>query len=108
FDSVASSSRAPPPTSTGRLRTWASKVLRRCLRFLPCLRFPRFNPSVVDLPRSSSGRVTMQARRLSCTLLLMATAASAQPAATPDLEGLWVAHARYGPDLRGRLMIFPR
>ncbi len=48
------------------------------------------------------------ARWLSCTLLLMATAGSAQPAATPDLEGLWVAHARYGPDLRGRLMIFPR
>src|SRR5687768_13949900 len=45
---------------------------------------------------------------LSCALLLTAAAASAQPAGTPDLEGLWVAHARYGPDLRGRLMIFPR
>jgi hypothetical protein len=32
----------------------------------------------------------------------MAAAASAQPAGTPDLEGLWVAHARYGPDVRGR------
>ena len=48
------------------------------------------------------------ARWLSCALLLMAAAASAQPAGTPDLEGLWVAHARYGPDVRGRLMIFPR
>ena len=48
------------------------------------------------------------ARWLSCTLLLMASAASAQPAGTPDLEGLWVARARYGPDVRGRLTIYAR
>src|SRR5688572_4221070 len=48
------------------------------------------------------------ARWLSCILGLIAAAASAQPAGTPDLEGLWVAHARFGPDVRGRLMIFPR
>ena len=41
--------------------------------------------------------------------LVIATAASAQqPARTTDLEGLWVAHARYGPDVRGRLMILKR
>src|SRR5262245_47100808 len=45
---------------------------------------------------------------LSCASLLIAAAASAQPAGTRDLAGLWVAHARYGPDVRGRLMILPR
>src|SRR5687767_4791631 len=47
-------------------------------------------------------------RWLSCALLSMAAAAWAEPTATPDLEGLWTAHARYGPDVRGRLMIFKR
>ena len=45
------------------------------------------------------------ARWLSCASLFIAAAASAQLAGTPDLEGLWVAHGRYGPDVRGRLMI---
>ena len=40
-------------------------------------------------------------------MLLAAAAASAEPAAT-DLEGLWVGHARYGPDARGTLMILRR
>jgi CubicO group peptidase (beta-lactamase class C family) len=48
------------------------------------------------------------ARRLACASLVIAMAASAQPAGTPDLEGLWVARARYGPDVRGRLMILGR
>jgi CubicO group peptidase (beta-lactamase class C family) len=43
-----------------------------------------------------------------CASLLIVAVASAQPAAVPDLEGLWVAHARYGPDVRGRLMILRR
>ena len=47
-------------------------------------------------------------RWLSCALLSIAAAAWAEPTATPDLEGLWAAHARYGPDVRGRLMIFKR
>ena len=45
---------------------------------------------------------------LSRAALLVAAAASAQPARKTDLEGLWVAHARYGPDVRGRLMILKR
>ena len=48
------------------------------------------------------------ARWLSCASLLIAAAASAQSGGRQDLEGLWVAHARYGPDVRGRLMIFRR
>jgi len=45
--------------------------------------------------------------------LLVVTAASAQPgsaqpAETLNLEGLWAAHANYGPDVRGRLMILKR
>jgi CubicO group peptidase (beta-lactamase class C family) len=48
------------------------------------------------------------ARWLSCALLLVAAAAWAEPTSTPDLEGLWAAHARYGPDVRGKLMIFKR
>jgi CubicO group peptidase (beta-lactamase class C family) len=38
---------------------------------------------------------------------MIGAAVSAEPAGT-DLEGLWVAHARYGPDVRGRLMILRR
>ncbi len=45
---------------------------------------------------------------MSCASLLLAAAVSAEPAATADLEGLWVARARYGPDVRGRLMILKR
>jgi CubicO group peptidase (beta-lactamase class C family) len=48
------------------------------------------------------------ARWLSCASLFIAATASAQPAETRDLEGLWVAHERYGPDVRGRLMILER
>jgi CubicO group peptidase (beta-lactamase class C family) len=48
------------------------------------------------------------ARRLSCLSLFIVAAASAQPAGTPGLEGLWVARERYGPDVRGRLMILQR
>ena len=43
---------------------------------------------------------------LSCAAL--AAAASAQVANPPDLEGLWAAQQRYGPDERGRLMILQR
>jgi CubicO group peptidase (beta-lactamase class C family) len=48
------------------------------------------------------------ARWLSCASLLIAVAASAKAADTLDLQGLWVAHQRYGPDVRGRLMILQR
>ena len=48
------------------------------------------------------------AQWLSCASLLVAAAAAAKPAATADLEGLWAAHARYGPDVRGKLMILKR
>jgi len=47
------------------------------------------------------------ARWLSCASLLIVVA-SAQPAATTDLEGLWVAHAHYGRDVHGKLMILRR
>jgi CubicO group peptidase (beta-lactamase class C family) len=47
------------------------------------------------------------ARWLSCVSFLIASAA-AVAAETPDLEGLWVARAHYGPDVRGRLLILPR
>jgi CubicO group peptidase (beta-lactamase class C family) len=47
------------------------------------------------------------ARWLSCASLLIVVA-SAQPAATTDLEGLWVAHAHYGGDVHGKLMILRR
>jgi CubicO group peptidase (beta-lactamase class C family) len=43
---------------------------------------------------------------LACTSFIIA-AAMAQPAG-PDLEGLWVANERYGPDIRGTLMILRR
>ena len=42
-----------------------------------------------------------------CGALVITAAAWSQPAGT-GLEGLWVAHARYGPDLRGKLMILRR
>jgi CubicO group peptidase (beta-lactamase class C family) len=45
---------------------------------------------------------------LSCASLLAVAAVAAGPVATPDLTGLWAAHARYGPDVRGRLMILQR
>jgi CubicO group peptidase (beta-lactamase class C family) len=44
---------------------------------------------------------------LACASLLTVAAAS-QAAAPTDLEGLWVARAHYGPDVRGRLMILRR
>src|SRR5262245_45074650 len=51
----------------------------------------------------------MQAARwLSCALLLLTASGSAHTANSPDLEGLWVASVRNGPDVRGTLMIFPR
>jgi CubicO group peptidase (beta-lactamase class C family) len=40
-----------------------------------------------------------------CALLLAPAAAPAQVNAPQNLEGLWVAKARYGPDVRGPLMI---
>jgi CubicO group peptidase (beta-lactamase class C family) len=39
---------------------------------------------------------------------LAATAGSAEVAGQQDLSGLWVAKERYGPDIRGPLMIRPR
>jgi CubicO group peptidase (beta-lactamase class C family) len=39
---------------------------------------------------------------------LLATAVSAQVASQSDLTGLWAAENRYGPDVRGTLMILPR
>jgi CubicO group peptidase (beta-lactamase class C family) len=47
------------------------------------------------------------ARFLPC-VLLMATTAIAQPSTQQSLEGLWVAHERYGPEIRGKLMLLPR
>ena len=47
------------------------------------------------------------ARWFACASLMIGAAVPAEPAGT-DLEGLWVAHARYGPDVRGRLMILRR
>ncbi|HEU0310562.1 MAG TPA: serine hydrolase domain-containing protein [Sphingomicrobium sp.] len=44
---------------------------------------------------------------LSC-LTLAATTLSAQDAGQQNLEGLWVAKARFGPDVRGPLMILQR
>jgi CubicO group peptidase (beta-lactamase class C family) len=43
-------------------------------------------------------------------LLLIAAAAPmpARAAAAPDLQGLWVAQERYGPDVRGKLRVYPR
>jgi CubicO group peptidase (beta-lactamase class C family) len=41
------------------------------------------------------------------SLLIIVAAVSAEPAGT-DLDGLWVAHARYGPDVRGKLMVLRR
>jgi CubicO group peptidase (beta-lactamase class C family) len=45
---------------------------------------------------------------VTCASLVVAAAASGQTARTTDLEGLWVAHARYGPDVRGKLTILKR
>ena len=45
---------------------------------------------------------------VSCVSLLLAVAASADPSATTDLEGLWAGQARFGPDVGGRLMILTR
>src|SRR5688500_20229171 len=45
---------------------------------------------------------------LLCAALPVAAAASAEPAATTNLEGLWAGQERYGPDVRGRLMILKR
>ncbi|HEX6604689.1 MAG TPA: serine hydrolase domain-containing protein [Sphingomicrobium sp.] len=39
--------------------------------------------------------------------MLLATTAESQPA-NSSLDGLWVAKERYGPDVRGTLMILPR
>ena len=47
-------------------------------------------------------------RWLSCASLLLIAAAAAQSAAPTDLEGLWIARAHYGPDVRGKLMILRR
>jgi len=48
-------------------------------------------------------------RRLNRLLLLSLAASSAAIAQAPlaSLQGLWVAHARYGPDIRGPLTIRP-
>jgi CubicO group peptidase (beta-lactamase class C family) len=46
------------------------------------------------------------ARWFACASLLT-VAVLAEPAVT-DLEGIWVAHARYGPYVRGRLMVLRR
>ena len=40
-------------------------------------------------------------RRLLCASILLVAAASAQPAAPTDLEGLWVAQAHYDSAVRG-------
>ncbi len=40
-----------------------------------------------------------------CIALSAAAAAEAQPAATPDLQGLWAASRHFGPDIRGTLLI---
>jgi len=45
---------------------------------------------------------------LLCAALPVAAAASAEPAATTNLEGLWAGQERYGPDVHGRLMILKR
>lgn len=39
---------------------------------------------------------------------LLSPAVPAQPAPQQDLQGLWVAKERYGPDVRGTLMLVPR
>lgn len=50
----------------------------------------------------------MTARFALILLALLPSAAIPQSAGRDDLEGLWVARARYGPDVRGTLHIFPR
>ena len=46
---------------------------------------------------------------LSCmAAMVLAAGASAQQATNPSIDGLWVAHERYGPDVRGALRILPR
>lgn len=42
------------------------------------------------------------------TLSLVSAGAAAQTTVSKSLEGLWVAHQRYGPDIRGTLRILPR
>ena len=49
-----------------------------------------------------------RARCVLCASLLIAAAAVAEPAGSPDLQGLWAAHARYDSGVRGRLMILKR
>ena len=39
---------------------------------------------------------------------ILATGVSAQVASTSGLEGLWAAKERYGPDVRGKLLVRPR
>lgn len=39
---------------------------------------------------------------------MLAASASAQQLASQSIEGLWVAHERYGPDIRGTLLILQR
>ena len=48
------------------------------------------------------------ARLLPCAVLILSPAAQGQPAQPQTLEGLWVGAERYGPDIRGALMIRPR
>ncbi|HEX6661371.1 MAG TPA: serine hydrolase domain-containing protein [Sphingomicrobium sp.] len=45
---------------------------------------------------------------VSIALVPTATAIAQTTAKSPSLEGLWYAEARYGPDVRGTLMILPR
>lgn len=45
-------------------------------------------------------------RALACAIALVAAPAAAQTASNePNLNGVWVARARYGPDIRGPLLI---
>jgi CubicO group peptidase (beta-lactamase class C family) len=46
--------------------------------------------------------------RLAVCVLFLAPMALAQTGPPKNLAGLWVAHARYGPDVRGTLMIMLR
>lgn len=45
-------------------------------------------------------------RTLTCAAVLSVSVASAQtPATAPDIDGLWAAHMRYGPDVRGPMLV---
>lgn len=45
-------------------------------------------------------------RTLTCAAVLSVSGASAQtPATAPDIDGLWAAHMRYGPDVRGPMLV---